>query len=387
MSKKISIFLISFLIIMVGFWVWTIVTPKNSIVIGGSTSVNPFMQLATKEYSDSKEGLDFVYNSTGSQAGVGGVEKGMYAAGFISKDATNKTLSEGNSFVDLEKTEIEDENAFENIKTNLEDKKNLDKQSSYLTITFALDAIGIIFNSPSYWQQKINNISINDLVNFNLKDNNSLLAKLYEGELTWYEMANRLLMDYTNDVDIDNLKKLNESNTEIGNIKIPTYTREDGSGTRSAFSDLTKIKKMPSSNVVNSNGAMIEQIKVSTGFGYISNGFIQNLDNNGGIFLSGIDNKKLASPLTEGEQPYKFDQDKKQWVIIDDYINNDEFIKADDDKGYTFKRPFICITNLNSNDFNNIFNFFNYLYKANDDSNPFKKEGLVKYFVINDIKA
>ncbi|AKX33863.1 phosphate ABC transporter substrate-binding protein [Spiroplasma litorale] len=384
MSKKISVSLVIFLIIMLGFWIWTLVTPKNSIVIGGSTSVNPFMQLSTKSYSEYESGGDFVYNSTGSQAGVGGVEKGMYAAGFISKDAKKDTLTSGNSFVENSFREVQSNEEIEEYINEIK-KKEVSKSNGYLSIKFAIDAIGIIFNSPSYWKTKINNISIDDLVNFKLsnrKENENFLSILYQGNITWHDFANDLLNSYQN---VNDLIEFNNNNSSEGEAKIPTYTREDGSGTRSAFSDITKIKKMPTSNVVNSNGAMIEQIRLSSGFGYVSNGFIQNIDPNSGIKLAGIDGKKLASPLTEGNKPYELDTLTLEWKESKTFENNDDFIISK--TGYTFKRPFICITNILGSNFDSIINFFKYLNSlSNDESNPFKKEGLVKSIIFNELQ-
>ncbi|ASP27965.1 phosphate ABC transporter substrate-binding protein [Spiroplasma corruscae] len=383
MSKKISIFLISFLLIMLSFWIWTIATTKDSIVIGGSTSVNPFMQLATKSYSKN----DFVYNSTGSQAGVSGVEKGMYEAGFISKDAVDgegksQTLSSGNSFIKDGYWEVNKDGSFTDYKKQLKEYSNSSKSNSFLSITIAIDAIGIIFNSPSYWSKQVNGTSINDLVNFNINEKDDLLALLYEGNITWYDLASKFLAKL-NKSNLDLLKTWNEDNKDAGNNKVPTFTREDGSGTRSAFSDLTKIKKMPNSNVVNSNGAMIEQIRSSTGFGYVSNGFIQNLSKDSGIYLAGIEWQKLASPLTEGNNPFKFSDESLSWEKSDTYNSNNEFII----NSYSFKRPFICIANIKSKHFEELYNFIEFLYLWNEDDkeNPFNIEGLVKSIIFNEL--
>ncbi|AGR42379.1 phosphate ABC transporter substrate-binding protein [Spiroplasma diminutum] len=380
MSRKISIILLICLSVILGLWIWSFAAPKKSIILGGSTSVNPFMQKLTKEYYDNEK-IDFIYNSTGSQAGVGGVEKDMYSAGFISKDISSGTLTQGNTFLDLcneSKNECAYEGHKEQIKNNSKERKD-----SYVALEFAIDAIGIIYNAPNYWEEKItinnseNLLTLNDLVNFNLDSSTDsdkeLLKKVYSGNMYWEDLAKELVKK------LDNENAKNDFEVLISKqprTKIVTFTREDGSGTRSAFSDLTGIKEMSTSNVVNSNGSMVENMTKSPSLGYVSNAFLGQLYEGGQIKLAGINDGKLSIGK-DNDKPLKWeDNEWKTWKDNSPENNeslNEQFIK----KVYEFKRPFIAIFNTHNNHLDSLLKLFDYFNdeKSND---VFKSEGLVK---------
>ncbi|KAF5299523.1 hypothetical protein FQR65_LT19508 [Abscondita terminalis] len=202
----------------------------QDLVSGGSTSVNPFMQRATSEYAKEKN-IDIVYNSTGSQAGVVGVENGMYSAGFISKNFTNKTLSNNNNLLELPLDTFEEQT-----------KTVLDTNKGYTALKFAIDAIVLVYNPP------------NLALELNLVD-----------------------------------KK------PSGNTPFVTFTREDGAGTRTAFSELTGVEDLANANVVNSNGMMISQLGTSeASIGYVSYSFLGNITKESGLHIAGIGDTKLA---------------------------------------------------------------------------------------------
>ncbi|AUB31937.1 phosphate ABC transporter substrate-binding protein [Spiroplasma floricola] len=379
MSRKISIILLALLSVVLGLWIWSVAAPKNSIILGGSTSVNPFMQKLTKKYYHESE-KDFIYNSTGSQAGVGGVEKGMYSAGFISKKISDTTLSKGNTFSNVCANPKEEECRFENVDLNHWKNENNDisKNNSYIALEFAIDAIGVIFNSPSYWNEVITydedqkTISLNDLMNFDLNNNKELLAKIYSGNMYWEELAKEVLKGYENSTFYSQLNaKIPTSNK----TKIVTFTREDGSGTRSAFSDLTGIKDMHSSNVVNSNGSMIENMSNVPSIGYVSNGFLGQLTDQGAIKLAGIDGKKLAINKSNKPKEWnKTDHKWENWKINGEDGNSEDFIK----KAYTFKRPFIAIFNIYNKNLEQLIQLFEWMHNADEAKSVFEDEGLVR---------
>ncbi|WP_342275236.1 phosphate ABC transporter substrate-binding protein [Spiroplasma endosymbiont of Cantharis lateralis] len=383
MTRKISIILLTFLSVILCLWIWSAAAPKKAIILGGSTSVNPFMQKLTKEYYNKPEKVDFIYNSTGSQAGVGGVEKDMYTAGFISKDINNKTLTKGNNFLEI----CQKLNECEFDPKAIEEIQNVEKNNSYIALEFAIDAIGVIYNPPAYWNQKIklinnNEISLNDLMNFKKEDEDELLKKAYSGNYTWEELAIELLgskEEWNNNQDFYE-EMLNLINAQP-KTKLITFTREDGSGTRSAFSDLTKIKDMSSSNVVNSNGSMIENMTKSPSLGYVSNGFLGQLSEDGVVKLAGFNNFKL--PIGKDNVPLEWSNEEKKWQdwkptpeSVESNINEsitDKFIKSD----YEFKRPFIAIFSIYNKKLNQLMELFNFM--NSDGSNEvFKSEGLVK---------
>ncbi|QHX36908.1 phosphate ABC transporter substrate-binding protein [Spiroplasma sp. BIUS-1] len=381
MSKKISIILLIFLSVILGLWIWSAAVPKNSIILGGSTSVNPFMQKLTKEYHDETK-VDFVYNSTGSQAGVSGVEKDMYSAGFISKDINEGTLTKGNTFFSdfKPKSQYADscktqgsikEYDFDKVE---EPHSGESRDKSYVALEFAIDAIGIIYNSPSYWGQEIKYgenkvLTLNDLMNFDLENGSGkkMISDIYSGSKNWEDIAYELIIQNKSLDEATKNDFINLINSQAKQ-KIVTYTREDGSGTRSAFSDLTGVKNMPNSNVVNSNGSMIENMQRAPSVGYVSNAFLKQLTTDGPINLAGIDDYKL--PIGEEEKPFEFIDN--EWVEIEGK-NVDEFIRDT----YTFKRPFITIFNTHSDKYDELMKLFDFINSEKSD-NVFKSEGLVK---------
>ncbi|WP_338984715.1 phosphate ABC transporter substrate-binding protein [Spiroplasma endosymbiont of Diplazon laetatorius] len=389
MSKKISIILLVFLSTILGLWIWSIAVPKNSIILGGSTSVNPFMQKLTKKYYDTDEGKDFIYNSTGSQAGVGGVEKDMYSAGFISKDINSGTLTKGNTFLDMcNDKQTEPNNGIKKCaytSGEIPHSENL-RKDSYVALEFAIDAIGIIYNAPAYWDEPVKygvndekSITLNDIANFNIKtsdknkvDGKKLLAEIYSGKKQWKEIATVLISPYNNgEGEFD--QQIYNGFTQLINkqpgIKLVTFTREDGSGTRSAFSDLTGVKDMSSSNVVNSNGSMIENMQRAPSLGYVSNAFLTQLNDDGPIKLAGIDEYKL--PIGKGNKPQEWKDETHEWEKME--IETEDFIKTD----YTFKRPFIAIFNTHTKKIEELMKLFDFM--NSDKSNEvFESEGLVK---------
>ncbi|AUM62895.1 phosphate ABC transporter substrate-binding protein [Spiroplasma monobiae] len=380
MSKKISIILLIFISVVLGLWIWSAAVPKNSITLGGSTSVNPFMQKLTKKYYESDEHAnDFIYNSTGSQAGVGGVEKEMYAAGFISKDINSATLSKGNDFLDL----CGEENSGSTPTITrcgydselIQKDSSVSKRESYVALEFAIDAIGIIYNAPDYWNEKIDynglSLTLNDLADFKISDSNgtgkTLLADIYSGKKQWKDIAYVLIEPLNKEESKSTYNAFKALIDRQPGTKLVTFTREDGSGTRSAFSDLTGIKDMSSSNVVNSNGSMIENMQRAPSLGYVSNAFLTQLSDEGPIKLAGIDGMKLG-----------IGQDGKPKEVNDFFwwpseLSSDEFIR----EKYTFKRPFISIFNLYNKNLDALVELFDYI-ASKDSDDVFKSEGLVK---------
>ncbi|ALD66732.1 phosphate ABC transporter substrate-binding protein [Spiroplasma cantharicola] len=385
MTRKISIILLTFLSVILCLWIWSAAAPKKAIILGGSTSVNPFMQKLTKEYYNKSEKVDFVYNSTGSQAGVGGVEKDMYTAGFISKDINDKTLTKGNNFLQI----CENSNECDFNPEVIKEIEKGEKDNSYIALEFAIDAIGVIYNPPTYWNQKIElkenkEITLNDLMNFDFKKEDEadkeLLKKAYSGNYSWEELATELVNSHQWENNKDAYNEIINLINGQSKTKLITFTREDGSGTRSAFSDLTKIKDMSSSNVVNSNGSMIENMSKSPSLGYVSNGFLGQLSQSGIVKLAGFNGYKLPIGI-DNDNPLEWSDQDKEWKswessssesVINGLIT-DEFIKT----VYDFKRPFIAIFNSYNKKLDQLIELFNFV-NSNDSNEVFKSEGLVK---------
>lgn len=379
MSKKFSIILSLFLTVIVGIWIWSIAMPKNYVILGGSTSVNPFMQLYTKEYEKNFH-EDFIYNSTGSQAGVSGVEKQMYGAGFISKEAAaSGTLSPSNSFYDFQKNgadieyEVGQKNDFVNeLNQIVTQDASTPTSASYIAFEFAIDAILVIYNAPSWFLDE----GLDKKLNFEINKGNfqaTDLGKIYANNFSWEDLANKL-----------------DNKNRIGATSFNTFTREDGSGTRSAFSDITGIKEMSSANVVNSNGAMLDNIKKSPGsIGFVSYAFIDQITSTSPVRVAGIEGKKLGNAADNSAgQGMIWDKASQTFVIDPENISNEAYIK---DKNYVFQRPFITIFNLHYEKINQLIKFFAEMIGDSVEQpewvkNTFAKEGLVEKFVIKHLQ-
>ncbi|QBQ08003.1 phosphate ABC transporter substrate-binding protein [Spiroplasma gladiatoris] len=378
MSKKISILFVIIIALITGLWAWSVSANQNHVVLGGSTSVNTFMQSYTKDFLENEK-KDFIYNSTGSQAGVGGVEKGMYGAGFISKDVSNTTLTGDNQFVKVHSGENEKEGYtfsltekqkfIDKITEIKNENKNTSKNKSYLAFEFALDAIAIIYKKPDW----LTDDSANK-INFSLDKKdfaNTSLGKIYSNNYTWEELA----------------KEVGQENVPNSSTKIVSFTREDGSGTRSAFGDLTGIKSMEYSNVVNSNGAMFENVQKSqTAIGYISYAFVKQITKESGVKVAGVKNTKLGNPADLGNDDWEYGMklNKATNSFEKTDVTNEQFIKAT----YGFKRPFIAIFNIHYKNLNLLIDFFSAMI-GEDDTNPYRKnfveEGLVPNFIIRKV--
>ncbi|QGS52215.1 phosphate ABC transporter substrate-binding protein [Spiroplasma tabanidicola] len=381
MNKKVSILLLAIISIITGLWIWSSLSTQNYVVLGGSTSVNTFMQSFTKDYL-ANEKKDFIYNSTGSQAGVGGVEKGMYGAGFISKDVGTGTLTGNNRFSSFgeddklvflpgEATGFSEEMI--DLKTHNND---IDIDKSYVAFEFALDAIVIIFKKPDWvTEETVNKINFDIPKN---KTDESVLSKIYSNNYTWEELA----------------KDAGQSDVPSSLTKIVTFTREDGSGTRSAFGDLTGIKKMETANVVNSNGSMFENIQKSqSAIGYISYAFIKQVTKESGVNVAGVNKTKLGNPANLGNDNWEFgmelNEQTKAFEKIAGDVSNEQFIKGYDGKEYKFKRPFISIFNTHFKKYELLIEFFSAMIGISKDENIYKEnfvdEGLVQNFEIRKV--
>ncbi|ARU91251.1 phosphate ABC transporter substrate-binding protein [Spiroplasma clarkii] len=370
MSKKFSIILATFLTIIVGIWIWSFAMPKNYVILGGSTSVNPFMQLYTKEY-EAHNHKDFIYNSTGSQAGVSGVEKHMYGAGFISKDATaSATLSPGNSFFDfgdVQHYETGHGTEFKETIQNAKTGNSVSANQSFIAFEFAIDAIIIVYSPPTWFLDEGLDKKLDFLLNKN-DPNSTDLGKIYANSLTWEDLAKSL-----------------GGTQRSSKTSFNTFTREDGSGTRSAFSDLTKIKNMETANVVNSNGAMLDNVKKSPGsIGFVSYAFIDQVDGNSNVRIAGINGIRLGN-LADGTQGIGMvlDETTGTFIVNANNTSNEEYIKSN---VYSFQRPFITIFSLKNKQISLIVDFFAELIGIGEQEEwvkeTFIEEGLVPKFEI-----
>ncbi|AHI54052.1 phosphate ABC transporter substrate-binding protein [Spiroplasma sabaudiense Ar-1343] len=366
MTKKIAIYLSLIFIILAGLWIWTLVVPNRSYIMGGSTSVNPLMQKVTTTYYNNEK-KDFIYNSTGSQAGVVGVQNGSYEVGFISKDATESTLTTGTWSQQATTSNDKEVVGLLSSPTQLKDT---------VALEFAVDAIVIIYHPPSSWDPILSknlNFIFADKTNLESKQ---MLQKIYDFQSTWNELA-RFVQKNSREVISDEIVN------KVANEKILPITREDGSGTRDAFSSLTGVKNMPAANVVNSNGMMLQMVE-SGGFGYISYAFVPKITKSSGMYLSAIDGIRLANPVDyDGIQDWEKESIISLNEPLENSITNEEAIMQGI---YKFQRPFIAIFNSFNQKIDAISKFLIWIIEESQNgliSDIYRDEGLIRKVVLN----
>ncbi|WP_338970339.1 phosphate ABC transporter substrate-binding protein [Spiroplasma endosymbiont of Labia minor] len=350
MSKKLSISLIIIVIILSGLWIWTLAIPKGAIMLGGSTSVNPIMQSLTSEYKRDKN-LEFIYNSTGSRAGVVGVTSNIYSAGFISKETDNSTLS-GTSAEWSGSGKVTDEY----IITKTLNSVNI--LPGYYSFQFGIDALILFYNQPNGWNDRLS-----DALNFELTGDalpdalqTDILKNIYDASYNWKKLANDLyVMQQKSPPLTPPITEEDVNNVQATSI-LP-ISREDGSGTRDAFSSLTGVTEVTNANIVSSNGQMLSQIKSNVGsFGYISYAFISSIR----------DNLKMAS--IEGER-----------LDPDDLQHNKNIIETAD---YKLQRPFTALFEPETKNFAKLRDFFVWLMSDDSANESFVNEGIIKKFIL-----
>jgi phosphate ABC transporter substrate-binding protein len=295
--------------ILIAIWIWTFSSVgQTPIIIGGSTSANAFMQKVTTKIST----VDYTYNSTGSQNGVNGVFNKVYTGGMISKDPTNfgKPVEEWSYYDSASKNEtINAANLDDYLAAKQNDKKR------YTATQLGIDAIAVIYNLPGQLDQPE--------INFYLDED--VLKNIYEGKINNWS-------------DVPGLQKK-------VNVEIKPFTREVGSGTRTAFEEKTRITNAGQADVANSNGMMFNSIGGTEGsIGFVSLPFIGQIEKNSNIHVAGIDGKRFSYPDDDDEQSFKeikkVDEEAFKWVSNINKETNDVAVGRGH---YHLSRPFVLI--------------------------------------------
>ncbi|WP_338984015.1 phosphate ABC transporter substrate-binding protein [Spiroplasma endosymbiont of Othius punctulatus] len=350
MKKKTIILIVIIVTSIVSIFIWSLAMPSRLVYFGGSSSVNPFMQIATKKFGEEyKHSDEIIYNSNGSQNGVKSVENGTYSAGMISKEVKQNTLSSGSDFSNIQGFD----NEFEDTKTFNDFRNEVNKTKGINAMEFAIDAIVIMYNPPKWF---IENPEIANSINFdfNKDDHKKIVKKIYSN-------PNYMWADFVKELNPE-IKDFNH-----GNELLMPVSRESGSGTRSAFDDFFEIEDIDS-GTANSNGSMITQLRDTKGsFGYVSYGFYKNSENNN-LQTPWFNNKRLS-------------KDEFIEVLNDDGTiqpgesKNEEHIKSD--AGYELKRPFIMLFDSENKKTNSVLEFVEFLITEKANS-AYEEEGLVR---------
>lgn len=174
--------------------------PEASVIVAGSTSVQPYAEVLAEEYAILHPGSEIDVQGGGSSAGISAAKSGIANLGMSSRSLK-------------------------------EEEKNL------WSVEIAKDGLAVIVNAS------------NPIENLTLEQ----IQKIYSAEITnWSEVGGN-------------------------DAKIHIITREEGSGTRSAFTELVmeKIEITPKAIVQDSNGSVRQLVKGDpNAIGYISLGLV-----------------------------------------------------------------------------------------------------------------
>ena len=284
MSRKAGILLSGVIVILVVLWIWTLVVPRNSISIGGSTSVDPLMQRLTNQYKKtSKE--SFIYSSSGSQGGIKNIESNAYKMGFVSKEiaADDPSISlVKNDPANGLTSDLSDENQ---IATYLQKTSDLGDQKHKLQI--ATDAIILVYHAPTIFNEQFKDRFTITIENQVVDANSEALIKLIYGKNpTWAEIAKSLSDDSAQDKEVITRLKNSKEN------QLKAFSREPGSGTRNSFEHQMKLdsdlSSTISSSVLNSNGMMFQEMARASSFGYLSLNYLDAVKANSDLNLLAI---------------------------------------------------------------------------------------------------
>ncbi|WP_342268701.1 PstS family phosphate ABC transporter substrate-binding protein [Spiroplasma endosymbiont of Aspidapion aeneum] len=308
-------------------------------MIGGSTSCNELMQAITNNYSKG----EVIYSSLGSQAGINGYENKSISAGFVSKELTSEDFG-GRTPKSIKRT------------SNVSDLVKNPKPNESISISFGKDALLIIYKAPKWWDSQLDNY-----LSFYTKSDSDTdwLSKIYKGDMSWEVLAHKIQQKHE-------LKSINVPDTSTSFI---TYTRESGSGTRDAFSELTKANNLQKANVANSNNLMVQGVSANYGsIGYISYSFNNKITKKSGLHAAAINDVVLGNDqLGDRQHIYKIDNMKGLAIDID--FTNEDAIAGKKGVHYEFTRDFTILFGPNSKSINELLIFISWF--INFDSIPF----------------
>lgn len=391
MSKKTSISLIIAFILFVGLWIWTLVMPNSGISIGGSSSADPVIQRLTNKYK-TEYNQNFIYSSTGSQAGISNIENGVYKAGFISKSVPGDldAVDDLNNFY---------KNAQEHDKTEagyleyLKKAKENNEKIHYST--FAKDSLVFVYNDEGINFEKYEKVMTLTLKQ-NTKDDSStdniennqiddptynILKEMYTPNspnnlMTWKDLAEKMTEKAWKDKIINwaEYDELINYLPHVSDQKINPYSTPSGSGTRSSFIKIARnIEIGEAINIYSSNGSIFAQISRAGGnFGFVSMSYAKALaDASLNLNVKAINiviPQKDSKPIIQN--PIQLYKEKKL-------------------EEYTLTREFNVLFNLQQltlEEIEKIGKFVYYISVSGDADDAFYEEGLIRTWkVVNPI--
>lgn len=235
-----SLWFIAMLII----FIVTFLNNKPYFIMGGSTSVSPLMHTLIDNYPENHKDADFTYNSLGSDAAIIPVDNGMFGVGWLSKEYTTTNPNQ-------------------------------------ISFVLSLDGMILVYNLPA------SELGNNKPLNFTQE----IVQKMYLTSSTvyWKDLFPKPA-DYKKEQTEGWVKP-------TSTLKVLTYTRENGSGTRDVFNEKvlgSKTAYYPQATTVNSSTQMFSM--ASGGIGYSSYSDKKQLVSNSSFANAHIGNWENTTP-------------------------------------------------------------------------------------------
>ncbi|ATG97528.1 phosphate ABC transporter substrate-binding protein [Mesoplasma lactucae] len=378
MSKKAAIVLSCIIAAICGLWIWTAITPKNAISIGGSTSVDPVMQRLTNQYrKESKE--SFIYSSSGSQGGVKNVNSNAYKMGFISKEIPNDGSIDYIKPDEVKKPSPNLTNGQEITNYLNETREFGDKLH---TIKIATDSIILTYNAPKIFKDTFGDMFTITVNEKGIADEKSqeLVKFIYSRPNnkfnSWSQVAEKLVQQSGQTKTQAQQNAIDELEKDKKRNEFQSFSREPGSGTRNSFEKQMGLYEDKSStkysSVLNSNGMMYQEMTRASSFGYLSLNYLDAIKDSG---------------------------NELHTVTIKN-LKGDKFVPEEmtDFKEYPLNRPYIGLfkANLSEKYMEKIANFIAWMAEAqvanevthveNDQLKQYRIEGLTPTFELDGVK-
>ncbi len=298
--------LILFCILAVSLLIWTFSSVNSFLIGGGSTSVAPMLAQQIEQYEKMPNNkYNILYNAIGSSSAIEGTKNDSYQFGFTSdplSDADAKAFYKNNNIA------------------------RFSIAKDFVVIAYHLPE-GATVKNPAVEDDQVGHLEFNVV---NSASQNQLI-KLYKDHQTWSSVFGNQI--------------------EGGNVKPETFSRENGSGTRSFFDkSVVFSNNYQADRTIGSNGEMLTAIEnTPNSIGYLGFAFARTLIeakkpnvNVGKVFK----NKKPVAPY--------------QWETGQVELN----------QAYGLYRPFTGIVNVKTANFKSVMRFLAWImnpYPAEKD--------------------
>ena len=281
-------------------------TPNNTIIAGGSTSVAPLFEKEIETYRSQATVPPIMYNAIGSSAALTGLRNHSYVFGMLSDPISDDNATKFWSKEKIARFVVSDDHL-----VFIYHLPNSLRLNSSQTIK---DAGNVHHLNIGYYYSKTTTNEKKETPTVE-----QTMQKLYLHHQSWGQVfANQFL------------------SSSLSSKKPYLFTRETGSGTQSFFSkDVLHSTSFIANQTVSSNGEMLDDV-VSTpnSFGYIDFAFVRDLigQKKENINVAGLRLTKKQNAL-----PFTFSTNHKQVNSNNDYDINRPFVGLVNSKSPSFK--------------------------------------------------